>query len=243
MARLAPTEPAQPLGQRARGASVMLGVVIVASAVSFWADLDQYNAISRVVDGQRVPLSDLQSIDDRVGAASTVYTITLILSVITFLLWFSRAYRNLGALGVRELRYSPAWAVGSWFVPILSLFRPKQAINDIWRASDPDREAAIAEPGKGAVSPLLHWWWAIWLLSNWVGTLAVRLSFEHANPTPTELKSEAMAYLLADIADIAAGVLAILVIRALTERQSRRLTRLGGLGGAPSSAVSPASVD
>jgi hypothetical protein len=35
------------------------------------------------------------------------------------------------------MRWSAGWAIGAWFVPVLSLVRPKAILNDIWRASDP----------------------------------------------------------------------------------------------------------
>jgi hypothetical protein len=57
---------------------------------------------------------------------------------------FRRAYRNLPALGAESPRFSSGWAVGAWFVPFLNLVRPKQIMDDIWRASDP---ALPAHPG------------------------------------------------------------------------------------------------
>jgi Domain of unknown function (DUF4328) len=54
-----------------------------------------------------------------------------------FIAWFSRAYQNIERLGARDLRVKHGGAIWSWFVPILGLIRPKQIMNDIWRASDP----------------------------------------------------------------------------------------------------------
>ncbi|CAN5626000.1 hypothetical protein BH10ACT11_BH10ACT11_20260 [soil metagenome] len=219
-------ESAEPLGERAKVAIGMVATVMLTAAVSLWADLSKYDAVSRVVDGERVSLSELQSVDDRVSTVGVVYGIALVISVVTFLLWYSRAYRNIGPLGVREPRYGPRWAVASWFIPILSLFRPKQVMNDIWRAGDPDLPRVVASLEGRQVTPLLHWWWALWLLSNWVGTLAVRVSFDKANPSAEDLKSQSLGYVFSDIADIVAGVLAILVIRALTARQDERRAKL-----------------
>src|SRR5215213_2684690 len=38
-------------------------------------------------------------------------------------------------LRCRDRRYGTGWALGSWFVPILNAWRPKQIINDIWHQS------------------------------------------------------------------------------------------------------------
>ena len=50
-------------------------------------------------------------------------------------MWMFRAYNNVDAVAPGARRYDGGWAIGSWFVPILNLFRPKQIINDIWRAA------------------------------------------------------------------------------------------------------------
>lgn len=237
---------AKPLQERARIAQILIGVVIVAAIASLWADLGQYTSIRDLIEGKRIPLEELQRVDDRVGVTATIYTVALVLSTITFLLWYSRAYRNLTALGVPFLRYGPRWAVASWFIPILGLFRPKQVMNDVWRGSNPELgEAAVRRPGAGEVSPLVHWWWAMWLLSNWVGTLAVRYTFRSGDPTPEDLRSEAAGYVLADIADVVVGVLAILVIRAVTERQEKRRSQVAGRADrqSVSPAISPASAE
>ncbi len=76
--------------------------------------------------------------------------------------WTSRLYRNLSALGVGRLRYTEGWAIGAWFIPFFNLVRPKQILNDIWRGSGP----ADGEHWRDrAVTPLLHWWWGLWILA------------------------------------------------------------------------------
>ena len=61
----------------------------------------------------------------------------LVATGITFLMWFHRVRANLPALGVTDARWSPGWAVGWWFVPVMSLFRPYQVAAEVWQASDP----------------------------------------------------------------------------------------------------------
>ena len=64
-------------------------------------------------------------------------SIVLLVCVGLLIAWTHRLYRNLEPLGFRELRFGSGWAVGGWFVPFLNLVRPKQIVNDIWRAGDP----------------------------------------------------------------------------------------------------------
>jgi hypothetical protein len=78
-----------------------------------------------------------------VGAVQAAW---FLVTAALWLAWFRRAYLNLPALGARRLRFRPWWAVGAWLLPVFSLFRPKQILNDIWRASDPE---GSGEPHDG----------------------------------------------------------------------------------------------
>ena len=78
----------------------------------------------------------------------------LIAAGVAFLMWTYRASQNLVAMGV-QLRYSSGWAVGCWFIPIISLFRPYQAMKEIWKRSHPNRYDPDAL--------LVDVWWALWL--------------------------------------------------------------------------------
>jgi hypothetical protein len=62
---------------------------------------------------------------------------------VMFIIWFRRAYRNLEALGKEGLRFEAGWTVGEWLLPILNLVRPKQIMNDLWRATDAIKSGAL----------------------------------------------------------------------------------------------------
>lgn len=81
--------------------------------------------------------------------------------VIVFLIWFYRARQNAGRLDWRQ-RWSPGWAIGSWFVPICFLWFPYQIMADIWRAGLPaDKRRQFAY--------LPAAWWACWCLAWFTG--------------------------------------------------------------------------
>ena len=60
-----------------------------------------------------------------------VLTGLLLCSGLVFLCWLYRAACNARALGARGMQVSPAWAVGGFFVPIIHLFLPYQAVKEI----------------------------------------------------------------------------------------------------------------
>ena len=63
-----------------------------------------------------------------IGAVATVFIV----------IWCYKATTNARAMG-QATTHSPGWAVGGWFVPILSLFYPYQVIRDLLPADHPKR--------------------------------------------------------------------------------------------------------
>ena len=72
-------------------------------------------------------------------AAGLSMIAVFIATVVAFSMWIHRAYANLPALGNPKegLEYSPRWAVGGFFIPIVNLFVPYRAVKEIWVKSDP----------------------------------------------------------------------------------------------------------
>lgn len=84
-----------------------------------------------------------------------------LLTAVPFVTWLHRARRNLDGMEVTGLRFRPAVAVWSWFVPVLNLWRPFQVTTDVWQASAPAARAPRTLP-----SPpwLVLAWWGLFLL-------------------------------------------------------------------------------
>ena len=96
-------------------------------------------------------------------AAGSLATWCWMGACVALAVWTGRMYRNLFALGVEELRFTPGWGVGAWFVPLLNFVRPKQIIDDTWRATSP---GAMARGWRELPVPAtLHVWWGLALLS------------------------------------------------------------------------------
>ena len=164
----------------------------------------------------------------------------LLVVAVLFLVWFRRAYRNLEALGAQGLRFSPAWAVWAWFVPLLGLVRPKQLLNDVWRASDP--ELPPGDPGSWRRQPVpsvLTWWWLAFLASTTtraittqsVHTLAVLMTFGLLSRPLDLVRPTSGVQAVADLLTVVAALLALRVVRMATGRQEAREARLAGRAG------------
>jgi hypothetical protein len=168
--------------------------------------------------------------------------IVLLVTALLWLLWFRRAYWNLLALGAGRLRYTGGWAVWGWLVPLLSLVRPKQLLNDIWRASDPalpvDQDNAWR---RRPVPSVLTWWWLVFLASviaravttESFHTLAQVMTFGLLGRAIDVIQPTSGIQALADLLTVIAGLLALRVVRMLTDRQQARAERLGAVPHRP----------
>jgi len=90
-------------------------------------------------------------------------------TAILVLSWIYRANRNARQLGAADRRFTPGWAVGWYFIPIAWFWMPYLAMREIWRAS-----VNPSDWGAAPVSPLLRWWWSLWIVGSW-GTDGVDL--------------------------------------------------------------------
>lgn len=135
-------------------------------------------------------------------------------TIVVFCFWIHRAHQNLEPLGARELRFKPLHAWGFFFIPLANLWKPYQAMGDLWKASH--------NPTFWATSPssiLLPVWWGLWLIS----TILVRIASMQMNAVKTveEIQSAAQ---LAIFGDLARGIncfLALVLVHVITEAQQR----------------------
>jgi hypothetical protein len=207
----------EPLEPRATWARVSVGAVSAVALLLVGMSLHRASAIETYLDTGDIDALDTS--DDLYAILllpSAAFTIT---AIVMFLRWFSRAYRNLPALGVRGLRFTPGWAVGAWFVPFLNLVRPKAIADDIWRASDPELPSAAPAPvwRTRRVAGFVHWWWGTYLLSFLLrppGSLDGTIGDDDASLARWES--------VRNLLTVVAGILAIRLVTQVTERQRRR---------------------
>ena len=204
--------------------ALLVGLMLVC-LVAFAATLVTIQAFDRVVASPFPSvLLDLETADGRRVALMWTVLGFIVVSFLGLIVWTRRMYRNLRAIGSPVQRYAPGWAVGGWFVPILSLWRPKAILNDVWRGTDP---AAPTTPGErtvvpSRVDPVLDVWWVAWIGSSVTLSVSTRLDFS-TSPRPKLVWLA--VFLLAEA--VSAGV-GLWVVQRLTKRQEQRAARVLG---------------
>ena len=207
---------------RAIWTSVLLVVTGITIAIYIGLTTEVLDLRQRYEAGEFLVVSRLADAEENKDIAQVFYGLVFIATAVAFLMWTYRASHNLRPLGTMGQRFSPRWAVGWWFVPIMFLFRPYQVVAEIWKGSAPDapRGATFAWDAEG-VSALLAWWWALWLASNLIG-LVGGLAVGADEGSPGALRVE----LLGDALSVCAAVLAIAVVWRTTSRQARKHHRI-----------------
>jgi hypothetical protein len=98
------------------------------------------------------------------------WAILLLPGMVLFLVWIRRANINADALVRSRMEFTPGWAVGWFFVPFANLFKPYQAMAEIYRASDPK-----ADPDYWSLTEVpryLMLWWLSYLGFNAASNLS-----------------------------------------------------------------------
>ncbi len=131
---------------------------------------------------------------------------------VTFLFWIHRANTNCHGFDAAGMRFSPGWSVGSFFIPILNLFKPYEAMKEIWRVStDPYDWRAVRDWGP------LRWWWGLWLLNSFAFQFAMRrASTVHDVMT---LKMATTVWIIVKFLFIPLCLAALVVVSSIHERQ------------------------
>ncbi len=96
----------------------------------------------------------------------------IVSSIVAIAAWcrlYYRAARNLHAIDAAGMETTAFWAVGTYFIPFVCLWKPLGAMRQIWRGS--------FDPVSISVDPkaIIGWWWAAWIIAGILGNISFRL--------------------------------------------------------------------
>jgi hypothetical protein len=221
---MSPAPQAVPFFRAASGlalwARIGIALNMLALLLAIVADVGRVNITSRILNGEIVTLADAQASDNFVRLSAVLELGTFVIAVIAFCMWIHLATSNGPALGGAQLRFTPGWAVGWFFVPIANLVRPYQAVSEVWRTSDPGVGLTTAEQrARMKVSPLVSVWWILLVLA---GLISRFVFFNARNDTADSLHSSAIADIVGSALLIIAGFLAVALVGAIDTRQTEK---------------------
>lgn len=192
--------------------SWLLGLEAVTSLLVIIAIGNRLSVIDRAQAGT-ASFTEAQDADDFVTAASVVFVAVAIAVLVTMIVWQWRSAKNAEALGRVDLRLTPGWSIGGWFIPVANFVIPVRVMQDLWQSGDPD--ATRRTPWQALRrSTLVGWWWALFL----AGALIARTNNGDGS-TLDEIRTSNQIALASQVCFAAAAVLAIFVVQSITRRQ------------------------
>ena len=125
-------------------------------------------------------------------------------------------------LRASPLKFTPGWAAGSFFVPVVWWFWPYQALAEAWRAADVEHQTPWQH---GRVTPLLPLWWGGWILQSTLGVVVPVLWGRQAElPQVTTILRIGVVQ---TSISVATAVLCIALVQKLAARHKRKAEHLG----------------
>jgi hypothetical protein len=189
----------------------MLLVLIIISGLRLFANISLVVII--MADGFNQTISVVNDITQ--GIFGLFRLLAYIVTAVAFLKWIYRANLNCRGFGANNLKFTPGWSIGYYFIPIACLALPYQAMKEIWQAS-----TNPVNWEKCAGSSLLGFWWAFWLITSILGQIYFRLGL-HQKDTLNALAIKTWVEIAHDIGDIILCILAFFVIKTIYGKQKR----------------------
>ncbi|MCO7188890.1 MULTISPECIES: DUF4328 domain-containing protein [unclassified Pseudoalteromonas] len=152
--------------------------------------------------------------DQRQQIVAIFYLLVFSISGFLILKWIHRANYNARQLGAEKMEFTPGWSIGYFFIPVLSLWKPYQAMKEIWKTSHNPTNWVFE--GVGSIVGI---WWFLWITSTIVGQLSFRLSLD-----AEELSEFITANLVAHVAEVIAILLAVVTLRLIESIHKAQVT-------------------
>jgi hypothetical protein len=178
----------------------------------------EYELLERIRDGITYSEQEAESNDLRQGIIGLLQSGLYITSIVLFLNWFRRAYGNLHRIGIRTLEHSETMAVWSFFIPIISLYRPYKIAKEI-AVETRNKVTEIIPDNKTKLNlSILGFWWALFLITNYIGQFAFKSILK--SDTIEQMITSTQAYMVSDFMDIPAAIVTLLMIKHISRYES-----------------------
>ena len=163
----------RPNKKRAEIAQFFIWAVMGIELLSIGSSYLQILLLNALQIGEEVTDLMIESNDNREQLMGIAYTVFMAMSAFTFIQWFRRGYYNLSLR--TSIEHGEGWAAGSWFVPLMNLFRPYQIMKELsTKTTNLINKKSIHFTQNNTT--LISVWWSLWIFGNYAGRLLTRAS-------------------------------------------------------------------
>jgi hypothetical protein len=184
---------------------MLLEIIMV---VSDWM---QYRLIDGAQHGLGISTDAANANDLRQSLLVLLHLVVFIISSITFIMWFRRAYYNLHIKLENKLHQPEGWAAGGWFVPIVCWYRPYRIMKEMYEETHSFFEKRVEFYTERKSLGYVKWWWALWVALSILGNILFQLS-KHAD-TLDQIMENTLLGMGINILDIPLAILTVKVIK------------------------------
>lgn len=204
-------------------ASVLVGLVALGNIAEAAVDWFTYSIVIDYRAGLATR-ADLRAVDLANVLVDWPQTLLALVAIVVFIMWLYNARINAERLTyAAEHRHSRVWVWLGWLVPIVNLWFPKQIIDDVWRASDPQQQGVPLQ--QRVPSRLTTRWWTAYVLM-WLFDTAYLRFFENGQLTTESFEIAAIMSTICAVFGVIATVLAVQVVQRISEFQATPLSPL-----------------
>jgi len=193
---------------------------VVITVIAIISGLLEYQLLSDFKNGvyssQALAVAAAEANDARQGVVGILQFFIFVVSGILILKWIYRSNYNARQLGAIDMAFTPGWSIGWYFIPIANLWKPYQAMKEIWKASS-NPHSWKSQP----VSSLLPWWWFFWIVSNMFANASFRLTMR-----AEELNELIAANVVTQLSDITGIPLNLIVIAMINRVYAMQISHI-----------------
>lgn len=216
---------ARPLGGLYGALRIALFFQIGLALVSLVHSTASILFLNAIAEGLMTDAGEIERVGGLVGSVGLLLAIAVwvvfIWGVVMYCRFVFRGMKNLRLSSATGVTIGPFWAAGWNFVPIFCLWKPLQAMRQIWRSShDPERARAPIPAAMG-------WWWALSLIGNFVPAAWGAISYAGVRPgyyyDPGFLTAVSLLLMASSVVIVISQFLLLSVIRGVTSVQDKAL--------------------
>ena len=205
----------RPNENRAKTALILLYIMLALEVVMLVSNLLQYILIEDINAGKFIGDDTIDANDTRQQMIAIVYVVAYVGSAICFIMWFRRAYFNLGQRIRTE--YDEGWAAGGWFVPIISLYYPYKIMKELYTKTNALLRDHFSGYDHKVSITTLGVWWGLWIFSNIFERILNKIDAE----TIEGVLNHTMASMASTIFGIILAFIAIKVVKDYHELEKK----------------------
>jgi len=157
----------RPNLKRAKLATIFLYIIAGSSFLFSINHLLNIYLSSQFENGSEVSIEFFDTVSMFQISSIILYLITYVLCIIFFILWFTRAYRNIQVLRPKSKFAYPAWTAALvWFIPIWNIIGPYTIATNLFNKTEDyliSEDKMLRNPSYDTVKGI---WWALWILSS-----------------------------------------------------------------------------